>query len=166
MNTYFKRGCVMRINVLFTACLLVLSLGAKAQLVHRYSFSGNVNDSVGSAHGTLINSSATATFTGGVLDMGNSSLPNSNSNAINYVDLPNGTISSLGTAATFEAWVTWHGPTWSSWQRIFDFGTSGAGENQSVDSSNSAYMFMTPRSGSGTYRFGHRSDISMGGPVE
>ncbi|MGH2271610.1 lamin tail domain-containing protein [Anaerohalosphaeraceae bacterium U12dextr] len=158
----------MRTTVLlsFVVCFLVLSLGGNAQLVHRYSFSGNVNDSVGSAHGTLINNNSAAAFTGGVLEMGNSNLPNSNSTAINYIDLPNGMISSLGTAATFEAWVTWHGPSWSSWQRIFDFGTSGAGENQSVDSSNSAYMFLTPRSGAGTYRFGHRSDISMGGPVE
>ncbi len=157
----------MRKMVSIFAFFLTTSLCVNAQLVHRYSFSGNLNDSVGTAHGTLVNNNSTsAYFSNGVLELSNASLPNSNSSALNYIDLPNGIISSLGTAVTFEAWVTWHGPSSSSWQRIFDFGTSGAGENQSVDSTNSAYMFMTPYSGGGTYRFGHRSDPSMGGPVE
>src|SRR5688572_9959079 len=43
---------------------------ADAALAHRYSFSGNVNDSVGTAHGTLVDAGApTATFTGGQLDL-------------------------------------------------------------------------------------------------
>ena len=156
----------MRVTLLCCAALLTISWCANAQLVHRYSFNGNTADSVGAAHGTLVNNSISAYYIDGMLELGNASLPNSNSAAINYVDLPNGIISSVGSAVTFEAWVTWHGPSESAWQRIFDFGTSGAGENQSVDSSNAGYMFLTPRSGAGTYRFGHRSDVSIGGPVE
>jgi hypothetical protein len=41
---------------------------------------------------------------------------------------------------TISTWVNWYGTT--TWQRIFDFGN---GENE--------YMFLTPKSGSGTLRF-------------
>jgi hypothetical protein len=146
--------------------MLLAGASADGGLVHRYSFTGNPNDSIGSAHGTLINNNGNANYSGSSLQMGNSQLPNSNSTSINYVDLPNGIISSLGTAMTLEAWVTWYGPSSSSWQRIFDFGTSDAGENQSSGGNNSTYFFLTPRSGSGTYRFGHRRGVELDGPVE
>ena len=61
----------------------------------------------------------------------------------------------LGTQATFEAWVTWNGPDWMSWQRIFDFGTSDAGEGFSSGGANAYYIFLTPRSGAGTLRCGY-----------
>ena len=73
-----------------------------------------------------------------------------------YIDLPNGIISALGPDATFETWITWYGPTDSSWQRIFDFGTSDEGEDVSPAAPNSTYIFMTPRSGPGTLRAGYR----------
>ncbi len=137
----------------------VLALGA---IVHRYSFNGNADDSVGTAHGVLVNNSGQASYSNGQLDMGNASQPSSTSGTINYVDLPNGIISSLGTQATFQAWVTWYGNTNSNWQRIFDFGTADAGENSSQTGANSTYIFMTPRSGNGTYRTGYRRGSSLG----
>jgi hypothetical protein len=144
------------------AIISVLSAVVPAAVVHRYSFTGNANDSLGTANGVLVNNSGLAAYSSGQLDMGNSSLPSSTSSTINYVDLPNGVISSLGTQATFEAWVTWAGTASSSWQRIFDFGTSDTGENFSTSGSSSTYIFMTPYSGSGTYRVGYRMGSSLG----
>jgi hypothetical protein len=51
-----------------------------------------------------------------------------------YVDLPDGTISSL-TSATFEAWLVWRGG--AAWARIFDFGNQNGGNGQT-------YLFLTP----------------------
>ncbi|HER19840.1 MAG TPA: hypothetical protein ENO14_02210, partial [Chromatiales bacterium] len=71
-------------------------------------------------------------------------------------DLPNGIISALlENEATFEVWVTWDGPVGSSWQRIFDFGTSDGGEDASTGAPGSFYIFLTPRSGDDTMRFGN-----------
>jgi concanavalin A-like lectin/glucanase superfamily protein len=42
-----------------------------------------------------------------------------------YVSLPNGLLSS-GNDKTLEAWLTWRGG--DDWQRVFDFGSSDAGE--------------------------------------
>jgi hypothetical protein len=73
-----------------------------------------------------------------------------------YIDLPNGMISDLGDNATFEVWAYWDGTTGSSWQRIFDFGTSISGEDWSDGGASTSYLFLTPRSGPNTLRFGYR----------
>jgi autotransporter-associated beta strand protein len=56
----------------------------------------------------------------------------------NFVQLP-GTIGN-SASFSFAGWVYWNGG--GNWQRIFDFG-----------SDTSHYLFLTPRSGSGTFRF-------------
>jgi hypothetical protein len=95
----------------------------QAALVHRYRFDGTgttITDSVGTAHGVLVNA---------VLS-GSGSVSLAGGNSGQFVDLPNGIVSSL-VDATFEAWLTWNGGV--GWQKIFDFGTSSAGEgNQST----------------------------------
>ncbi len=156
----------MRSLVRIVVVIGLLCFSVNAELVHRYSFSSDASDSVGSADGVLVNNGVDAYYTGSSLEMGNTEQPNSNSTQLNYVDLPNGIISSLGSGATFEAWVTWHGPSTSSWQRIFDFGTSDAGEDLATGGTNSTYCFMSPYSGSGTYRFGHRRGAELGDVVE
>src|SRR4029077_8371523 len=79
-----------------------------------------INDSVGSANGTLMNPSGTSTLTGnGQLDLdGNASSA--------YVALPSGMCASL-TNATFQVWLTWFGG--GNWQQIYSLGTNfnGAG---------------------------------------
>ncbi len=133
--------------------------------VHRYSFEADASDSVGGADGTVYGD---VTFSAGqaVLNNDGSQI----SNTVDpfpddldpeklppgaYIDLPNGIISALGSQATFEAWVTWNGPTTAAWQRIFDFGTSDTGENMSGSGAASPYMFLTPLSGATTFRFGY-----------
>jgi Concanavalin A-like lectin/glucanases superfamily len=102
-----------------------------AALVHRYSFEGtgtNVVDGVGSADGSV---------EGGQLS-GSGSVVLDNTGAVeNFVNLPNGILSSL-SSVTLEAWVVWDGG--DPWQRIFDFGTSNAGEGQT--GGGAEYLFL------------------------
>jgi len=106
----------------------------KMALVHRYSFNGTgtvVTDSVGSAHGSVVNAQL----------RGDGTLFLAGGQADQYVDLPNGIIRQL-VNATFEAWVTWDGC--GGWERIFDFGDSGNPEDMRGMASTTLYL--TPRS--------------------
>jgi Concanavalin A-like lectin/glucanases superfamily len=107
----------------------------KAALVHRYTFDGTgtkATDSVGTAHGTVINAqlagNGTVVLAGGTTDQ--------------YVDLPNGIVKSL-TDATFETWVTWNGG--AAWQRIFDFGNSDADAAEGTRGNASTTLYLTPQ---------------------
>ena len=104
-----------------------------AALVHRYSFAGSgtsVVDSAGTANGTVVNGQLSGT---GTVALSGSIATE------NYVNLPNGIISGLGSA-TIEAWLTWNGG--NPWQRIFDFGSSQDGQDQRGGGVN--YLFLTP----------------------
>jgi len=110
-----------------TACAL------RSALVHRYMFDGSgttATDSIGTAHGTIKNATLTGTgslvLAGGVTDQ--------------YVDLPNGIVSSL-TNATFELWLTWDGG--ANWQRIFDFGNPDSNV-EGAQSAGASTLHMTP----------------------
>ncbi|HEY3862264.1 MAG TPA: LamG-like jellyroll fold domain-containing protein [Verrucomicrobiae bacterium] len=103
-----------------------------AQLLHRYSFTANANDSIGTADGTL---GGTAAISNGAVVLDGVS---------GCVNLPSGLISSLADVS-FEAWVT---PSEANgWGRVFDFGsnTGGAGgQGQGL-----TYAFLTTAAGGG-----------------
>jgi Concanavalin A-like lectin/glucanases superfamily len=110
-----------------TACAL------RAALIHRYMFDGTgatATDSIGTAHGTIMNTTLTGTgslaLAGGVTDQ--------------YVDLPNGIVKTL-TNATFEVWLTWSGG--GNWQRIFDFGNPDTNV-EGAQSVGASTLHMTP----------------------
>ena len=94
----------------------------RATLIHRYSFTSDASDSVGTANGTnLVNTAqhpaaVPVVYTNGQVYMDGSG---------GYVQLPGGLISGL-TNMTIEVWGTWSG-VGSDWQRFFDFGTTDAG---------------------------------------
>ncbi|MGI8602476.1 MAG: LamG-like jellyroll fold domain-containing protein [Verrucomicrobiales bacterium] len=94
--------------------------------VHRYLF-----DSLGSAgDGTMVpdvlgSQHATIRGAGGSADASVLNLPGGSSATQAYVDLPNGIISS-GREVTLEAWLRVNSTQYGG--RIFDFGTSSAGE--------------------------------------
>lgn len=120
----------------------------RAALLHRYSFNGEgtqVPDSIGSADATVIGTELT----------GSGSLVLAGGDTEQYVDLPNGIVSSL-QSATFEAWLTWGGG--NSWQRIFDFGVSEEGED--VQGIGQSYLFLTPLHGGdpGSLRLAYTSN--------
>jgi hypothetical protein len=104
----------------------------RSALLHRYRFDGSgtsARDSVGRAHGTVIG----ATLSGaGYLDLVGGTTDD-------YVDLPNGIVSSLNSA-TFETWLVWRGGV--GWQRIFDFGSSIEGEDQR--GTGATFLLLTP----------------------
>lgn len=121
-----------------------LCTGLKTALVHRYSFKGTgtfVEDSIGGAHGTVVNTQLA----------GDGTLVLEGSASDQYVDLPNGIIGSLANA-TFETWVNWGGC--GGWERIFDFGDAGQGEN--VRGYASTTLYLTPISVNG-------GDVMFGG---
>jgi hypothetical protein len=100
-------------------------------LIHRYDFAGTgtvVADLVGGADGTL-EGGATLDGDGWVTLDG----------ADDYVNLPNGLISSL-TSVTLVAWLEWDGGV--CWQRIFDFGSNDQGEDMVGNGTSS--LFLTP----------------------
>jgi autotransporter-associated beta strand protein len=113
----------MRLFLLFgTSVVAVLQLTAPAHAVitHRYSFSGNANDSVGSANWTVNG----AAFNAGqvVFDGVNDFL------SMATTPLPTG----AGQSATIEVWGTYN-PASAPGGRIFDFSNSG-----------NTYLYVTP----------------------
>ena len=121
--------------------------------VHRYSFTSDASDSIGGAHGTVVDAGAitNAVFSGGQLDL--SANTGQGSNGITedaYVDLPNGIVSGAASAGTngaisFEFWATV--AQTRTWQRFGDFGTSDGGEDSSSGGGASSYVLITPNSG-------------------
>lgn len=108
----------------------------ETSLIHRYSFDGigtQVVDSRYSAHGVLV----------GTELPGTGQLPLAGERSAQYVTLPMGVVSGLGDA-TFEAWLSWDGG--APWQRIFDFGSSSAGEGVAGKTGVSYLFFATSSS--------------------
>jgi hypothetical protein len=108
-------------------------------LVHRYAFDGfgaSALDDVSGADGAIFNAELRGT---GQLELERSS------ELEQYVELPNGIISSL-SSATFEAWAIWNTPPPLEadpfWERIFDFGVSTAGEDKREQGK--SYIFLAP----------------------
>ncbi len=88
------------------------SLNIRQGLVHRYSFSGDLSDSVSGADGTLMNEldpndDVRAYYENGELVLDNYAVtPNVGEDGYAYVELPSGIISALGRRATIEVWAT------------------------------------------------------------
>ncbi len=129
---------------------------APPALRHRWSFSEAsgtaVNDSVGTAHGTIIGAGATRDGT-------KVTLPGGSPATQAYIDLPNRLIS-WRNEVTLEGWMTINGT--QNWSRIFDFGTGTAGEITGVGGSASGteYLIMTAQVGAaqGTKRLALRDN--------
>lgn len=99
-------------------------------LVHRYSFAGSGSealDSVGVADGEVIGTSLD--------DSGSVVLE---PDVEQYVDLPDGLISTLSNA-TIEVWFNWDGGT--MWRRLFDFGNTEEGVDGEPGTGDTFVMF-------------------------
>lgn len=129
----------MKLRVASAVACLALSLfqSSAATLTHRYPFSANASDTVGTAHGQLVGG---AVISGGAVVLDGST---------GYVNLPNNLVTNY-TSIAIEAWVTDNGS--GNWARIYDFGNSSGGEDFPLGSgvSGTQYMFLTTRSGWGT----------------
>ena len=103
----------------------------------QYHFEGNIQDSVGSNDGTAYGLPIYAEgYTGQAIDLDGTN---------GYVSLPSNLIYS--DDVTLAAWIYWGGG--DQWQRVFDFGNN-------TDQN----MFLTPRSGDNTLRFGIKNSGS------
>ena len=103
-------------------------------LVHRYRFDDSgttaldaVSGANGDVVGTTLDGSGVVTMSG---------------DGREYVDLPNGIVSSL-TDITIVTWMTWTGG--AAYQRIFDFGSSNSGEG--LGTSGRSYLAVIPMTG-------------------
>jgi len=134
-------------------------------LVHRYTFNPDDVDSVvifdvlnqtgdnaGKYDGLLYDLSGKGYFKDGMFFFGNTTQGSAGGagGAANgdYIDLPNGMISSLGLQMTVEAWWTQTSAAdQGMWQRIWDFGTSNGGEDVSGSGSDTKQIYVTSRNG-------------------
>jgi hypothetical protein len=106
-------------------------LVTSSTLALRYDFEGSgtvVEDRVGEADAVIRGGAALDTAGGLSLD-----------GYDDYVDMPNGVLSSR-RSVTIMAWLRWDGGP--CWQRVFDFGSTDAGEGQVGRATTS--LFLTP----------------------
>lgn len=115
----------------------------RAALAHRYDFEG-----VGAKPADALGGAPAYIYNGGLDGLGFVRL-----DGTRYVSLPNGVLSSTSDK-TLEVWLTWRGGL--PWQRIFDFGTSDAGEfNQGNGQS---YLFLAATSNEGVMTAAYSQD--------
>jgi hypothetical protein len=110
-------------------------------LRHRYSFDGTgttATDSVGGADGLVQNTTLA----------GDGTIVLAGVDTLQYVDLPNGIVSSIGPSATVEVWASWTG-LGGTWQRVFDFGSSDLAED--TQGNGVTFLFVTPNNGTTTF---------------
>ena len=112
-----KKGQTMlkKLNYLCTVAFIAIvsvvlvSSANAAQLVHRYSFDGNANDSVGTANGTLMNGAVVGSGTYGsalITNGGNGSISSKWGGAGPYCALDPSAVSGITGAFTVESWFT------------------------------------------------------------
>src|SRR5262245_56438817 len=111
---------------------------AMLSLTHLYTFNdGTANDSVGTAHGTLMNG---ANIVDQTLALQNTGVTSGQSN-VQHVRLPADILT--GTSATIEVWFAAANST--NWSRVFDIGNQSGANGDS-------YLFFTQQSGAGDSR--------------
>ena len=112
-----------------TSAVATLTVVSFSQaMVHRYSFNGDLTDSVGGANGGAL--MGAAYIANGQVFM--------NGTAGTYVNLPGGLVTNLN-AVTFEFWASFG--VNGNWARVFDFG------DQATNGNGHHYLMFTPHSG-------------------
>ena len=136
------------------------------QLKHRYSFneaagSTTANDSVGTAHATVVPSLGTTPPV--VISNGVANFPGLGANATcGYITLPSGMLTTEFTNITVEFWFTWNDGANSTWQRVFDFGDSNKGSDPHVNNTGRDYILFTPQRGGNGARNEFRATLDAG----
>jgi hypothetical protein len=156
-------------------CLVMSGASAvHAALAHRYSFTGNANDSVGGAHGTVVDGLApTAVFAGGQLDLSANTGQGSNEAVATrndaYVDLPNGIISAAASGGTLTTEIWARSAENRNWAALFSSGTSNGGEDSSSGGNGADYIQLIPRAGAAgndVRQTTHRANVNDEGFVD
>jgi len=128
-------------------------------LRNRYSFDANFVDSVGGQDGSFV---GVPEFSGdGRVIISNPEGMLSDDPSINYVDLPNGLMSSLGDVGTIMIWYTWDDPNRAFESKVFEFGESIEGEGLSGQRVNSVAFTPQGDDGFAVLRVGEGSGLEL-----
>jgi hypothetical protein len=133
VSTSRRSPFVVVTAVTMAAC----ACSARADLTHRYGFTTDASDSVGSANGTLMNA---ATVSGGQLQLNNPNFtggktPNTNG----YLSLPASILPASGSA-TIESWFTFQGSGFFTEDWTF---TNNANDTNPPGQTNGQYLMHT-----------------------
>jgi hypothetical protein len=139
-------------NLGLMTCALALAssaITARADLIHRYSFTSDASDSVGGANGTLMGTTnGGPSFSGGQLQLNNPNF-SAASPLQNYVSLPASILPSSGSA-TIEEWFTFTGSGFFTEAYTFRSAPGGATTGQYLMHAISAPQPTTPPGGPNT----------------
>ena len=140
-----KVGALNSIN-----SLTVTVTDPPASLIHRYSFTADASDSVGSSawNGTL-NGVGTVINGGQVVLTGATNNPILGDGVASYVQLPAGILSGLDEV-TIEAWASFNVTTTNNFENLFAFGNSDVDILSSFYGDGSDYILCQPHTGAGT----------------
>jgi len=92
--------------------------GPAAELAHRWSFNGDLTDSVAGQDAVVVDLGAS----NAILSDSEITLTGGGKDTSDYIDLPDNILRGLGDSVTIECWATQLSV--QNWSRIFDFGTS------------------------------------------
>ncbi len=132
-------------------------LDVQVGLIHRYSFTDDASDSVGGADGVLVNNTTAAAFIDGQAVMGNDGTQSNDSDTGDYIDLPNGLISSL-SQMTVQVWATYTDESLAIWSRVLSFGIADSGEDVSGGGGSSTYLTIQPNRNGNIAGFEYRNN--------
>lgn len=141
-SSIHRFGLVAARVVVAGALTWALAQNASADLKHRYSFNtdNDASDSVGTAHGTIMNN---AIVSGGWAAFYASAVSGVD---CDYIELPPNMITGF-TTATFEMWIdVWEN---GNWPEIYAFG------NQNTGGAGAHMLMFTPHSGAGDFRMSY-----------
>ncbi|MBA3482284.1 MAG: LamG domain-containing protein [Pirellulales bacterium] len=156
-------------------CLVMSGASAvHAALAHRYSFTSDASDSVGGAHGAVVDGLApTAVFAGGLLDLSANAGQGSNEAVATrndaYVDLPNGIVSAAAGGGTLTTEIWARSAENRNWAALFSSGTSNGGEDSSNGGNGADYIQLIPRAGAAgndLRQTTHRANVGPEGFVD
>jgi hypothetical protein len=107
-----------KLAILTLALVVAGSAANAADLAHRWSFNGDLKDSVGGKDAVIVDLGASNV----TLSETQATLAGGGKDTSDYIDLPDRILSSLGDSATIEVWATQNAI--QNWSRIWDFGSS------------------------------------------
>lgn len=118
-NPLHPRACVVDIPLIRANNPgIVIHQDGCVELRHRWSFNGDLRDSVGGRDAVIVDLG----MNDAILSDTEITLIGGEKHTSDYIDLSDGIVSRLGDSVTFEAWATQLSV--QNWSRIFDFGTS------------------------------------------
>lgn len=148
----------MRLFVIAAAAVSACALTAQAGLTHRYSFDTNADDSVGTAHGTLVNS---ATVSGGVLNFNNPNFSGPSTTG-GYLNISPSVLPTTGSM-TIEQWFTFGGSGFFTEAYAFSNNANDANQPNATNGQYLLHTISNPQNNAGANTGGSSIAQSLAG---